>query len=156
MKKILIISDSHGHGGRIDYVLEKESAVDTIIHCGDLCENPSYYPNMHIVSGNNDYYDLPQHLFLKIGKHKVMVTHSHQYSYIRRDEQMWEVAKENHCDMICYGHSHLPHIEEQNGILFINPGSLQYNRDGSGQSYVRLYIDEDRLNPQLVYIKSNN
>jgi putative phosphoesterase len=37
-------------------------------------------------------------------------------------------AKEAQADIVCFGHTHRPYVEEIDNILFINPGSLCYPR----------------------------
>jgi putative phosphoesterase len=38
-------------------------------------------------------------------------------------KRMWEIAKKNSFDVLVYGHTHRPHMEWDEKILFVNPGS---------------------------------
>ena len=56
-----------------------------------------------------------------------------------------EEAKSRDCDAVFFGHTHKPVIEEIDGVLAINPGSLSYPRQhGRKPSYVILETDKDR------------
>ena len=48
-----------------------------------------------------------------------------------------------------YGHTHMPVIEDEDGILVINPGSLTYPRQrGRRPSYAVMQIEEGK-DPQV-------
>ena len=34
--KILVVSDTHGRDGNLEYVLEESGPLDLLIHCGDV------------------------------------------------------------------------------------------------------------------------
>ena len=45
-----------------------------------------------------------------------------------------------------YGHTHTPVVEEENGILVINPGSLTFPRQqGRRPSYAVMEIEEEKI-----------
>jgi putative phosphoesterase len=53
-----------------------------------------------------------------------------------------EHALEYGYDVVMYGHTHRPEIEEKNGITILNPGSLSYPRQiGRKPSYIIMEID---------------
>ncbi|MCI0595402.1 MAG: metallophosphatase family protein, partial [candidate division Zixibacteria bacterium] len=53
-------------------------------------------------------------------------------------------------DMILFGHTHVPHSEEKDGILFFNPGSLSFNTDRRELTYAILEIKDNELAPRLI------
>lgn len=61
------------------------------------------------------------------------------------------MANQNGCDIAIYGHSHKAFIEEINGVLVINPGSLLRSRDGRGISYIVLTLDKNQVDAKLVF-----
>ena len=57
-----------------------------------------------------------------------------------------EKAKAKDCQIVMYGHTHTPVVEEENGILVINPGSLTYPRQrGRRPSYAVMEIEEGNI-----------
>ena len=56
-----------------------------------------------------------------------------------------ENAQAKGCKIAMYGHTHMPLIENEDGILVINPGSLTYPRQrGRRPSYAVMQIEEGK------------
>ena len=81
----------------------------------------------------------------EVGGHRVLLIHSHQFSYRKRDQQMIEFAKERGCDVVCYGHTHVADNRMKDGVLLLNPGSLRYSRDGRAPSYALLTLTPEQV-----------
>lgn len=151
--KIVVMSDSHGCNDEIDFVLEKEIDANFYLHCGDICVDQFYYPQLVSVRGNNDYYDYPMQRILDVDKHRIIMFHSHQFPYYKRLEEIVRMAKEHGCDIACYGHTHVPFYEYVDGVHVLNPGSLYYNRDGSGKSYACINLTAAQVDIHIQYIE---
>lgn len=151
--KIVVMSDSHGCNNEVDYVLLEESDAALYLHCGDICVDKHFFPQIHAVRGNNDYYDYPMERVVRVGNHRILMLHSHQLSYTQREEKMIRKAKEEGCDIVCYGHTHVPFYRCIDGIHVLNPGSLYHNRDGSGISYAIIHIDKE-VRVEIKFIES--
>lgn len=151
--KIVVISDTHGYDHMIGYVMQIENDADLFIHCGDLCSDTQEYPKMLRVRGNNDYNDDPDTRIIEVDGHRIAICHSHQFYYSKKDQKMVAFAKENHCEMICFGHTHMARDEIVEGIHFFNPGSLYHSRDGRGKSYGILMTNEEKIETKLVFIE---
>ena len=54
--KIVVVSDSHGKNDILNAIREKHPDAGLFIHCGDLEDDPMFYPGYIVVRGNNDYY----------------------------------------------------------------------------------------------------
>ena len=157
--KVLICSDTHRRHDNYLKVLEKDGPFDRMIHCGDteggesLISEAAGCPS-EIVAGNNDFFgELPRECVFWLGGKKVWVTHGHNY-YVAFDKKIIaEEARSRGMDVVMYGHTHRPEIEEQ-GVLCINPGSLSYPRQqGRQPSYIVLDIDEKGMwDLQIKYI----
>lgn len=66
--RIIVASDSHGHSEILDKIHASHPEAKLFLHCGDLCDEPLYYPDWIIVQGNNDYWrDLPPRRILRVG-----------------------------------------------------------------------------------------
>ena len=151
--KIVVVSDSHGKNIRLDEVLKWESDEDCFIHCGDIECSEDAYPMYHTVQGNNDFFcDYPQKIILPAMGHRILVMHGNQFPYMRRIERMAEYAKQENCDIFCYGHTHVAAIERLDDVLLLNPGSLWRSRDGRGPSYAVLSVEGGEVKAELKFI----
>lgn len=148
--RILIVSDTHGRHTGFDAALREAGAIDMLIHLGDTEGGEHYIDAMtdcpaYIVSGNNDFFsELPKELELGIGKYKAFITHGHYYYVSLGTERLLEEAKERNADIVMFGHTHKPVVEEQDGITILNPGSLSFPRqEGRRGSYIMMEIGDD-------------
>lgn len=137
----------------LDYILEKHKDADLFIHCGDIECDEMMYPTIETVAGNNDlYYDYPSQRIFTVYGHRILVLHSHQCMvYFKRSQWLKELALENHCDLVFYGHTHVAKDEMIDGIRLINPGSLRYSRDGRKPSYAIVTIDLNDVDVEFVF-----
>lgn len=55
--KCLVVSDSHGRSDLVNKLIDQYRGVaDVMIHCGDIEDYAENFPEMMIVSGNNDIF----------------------------------------------------------------------------------------------------
>ena len=159
--KVLIVSDTHGRDYGLEDAIEKEMPFDMLVHCGDVEGTEFYIEAMAgcpccIVAGNNDFFsDLPREDEFKIAGKKVFVTHGHYYGIYGGTDGVIQAAKSRGCEIVLYGHTHLPEIKEENGILAVNPGSLTLPRqDGGKKSYAVMTTDgRGGIKVELKYLK---
>lgn len=145
--KILIVSDTHGSLHNFDTVIEREKEVDMLLHLGDVEGDDDYMETVmdcpvHIVGGNNDYFSrLPGEMEIRIGSHKVFLTHGHGYHVSVDTRRLKQAARARGVDIVMYGHTHRPEIDLEDDVKVINPGSLSYPRQaGRKASYVIMEI----------------
>lgn len=131
-----------------------------VIHCGDA-EGSEYAISeaagcpVQIVLGNNDFFsELPKELEFNIGKHRIWVTHGHNYYVSMGNENIKKEAKSRGVDVVFYGHTHRPVIDYGNDVIAVNPGSLSYPRqEGHRPSYAIMEIDKDEeLHFTIAYV----
>ncbi len=136
--KIGIISDIHDNIENLDKFTNwaNEKKVDLLICAGDITKENTmeklaadFDRNIYLVTGNAELYNpqilndnLNVHLLGKIGVfqidgYKIGLCHEPFYIYEL-------INKRPDLDIIFYGHTHKPWIEERNGIKTINPGTL--------------------------------
>ena len=75
------------------------------------------------------------HILMEINGKKVYFTHGHKYNI--------EVIPYEDFEIMIYGHIHQGFIEEKEGYLFANPGSISIPRLNTPHSY--LVFEEDKL-----------
>ena len=162
--KVLVISDIHGsayYAKKIKEIVEKENP-DKIILLGDLYYhgprndlsqeyNPmevaeilnSLKDKLLVVKGNCDAevdemisdFKFEEYLLLDINGKKIYFNHGHKYNIENIPYEDFEI--------LIYGHIHQGFIQEKEGYLFANPGSISLPKCGTEHSY--LIIEEDKL-----------
>ncbi len=148
--KILIVSDTHRENYNFMKVLDKESPIDLLVHCGDI-EGSEYIFSqvvkcpMHLITGNNDFFsDLPAEKEFKIGNLNVFLTHGHAYRVSAGLELLRQEGRARGADIVMFGHIHRPVAECVGGMWLINPGSVSYPRqDGRRPSYIVMNLEDD-------------
>lgn len=146
--KILIVSDTHRQNENLLNVLEEIKPIDVLVHLGDIegSENTISMAagcRLEMVAGNNDYFsDLPGEKIIQLGRYRVMLTHGHRYYIGMGDEMLKNEARAKGVDIVMYGHTHRPKIEQTYDLTVLNPGSLSYPRqEGKKPSYIIMEID---------------
>ena len=121
--RIGIISDTHG-------LLRKEvenqlKDCDLIVHCGDIgkqevIDKLSELGKVELIKGNVDKdIDIslaPKDKIIEVMNKRIYLIHNIAELNI-------DLHKEN-IDIVMYGHSHKSKIYKEDGILYINPGSV--------------------------------
>lgn len=152
--KIIVVSDSHGRDDLLYDLQLQYPQADAFLHCGDLENDMESFPGYLVVQGNNDYYyDIPAQRILPFGQHRILLIHSHQFSYRKREEQMVTCAKKYGCDIVCYGHTHVANFTTVQGVALLNPGSLKYSRDGRNPSYAILTLEKKKVDAEFVFLE---
>ena len=154
-KRILIVSDTHRKNENYFALLKQLGPMDMVIHCGDAegseyaisqaAINQAADCQVQIVLGNNDFFSaLPRELELKIGRYRVWVTHGHTYYVSMGPERIKQEARERGVDIVMFGHTHRPLLDQEKDLVALNPGSLSYPRqDGHRPSYAIMELDEE-------------
>lgn len=149
--KILILSDIHGDYESLRKVIDNES-FDKLIILGDLfsygCSSFSLKSEkiieilkqnkdkLILIKGNCDSYidydkfKLFSHdiITIPLNNHHVTLTHGNIYSK--------GFLPNYHGDIIMTGHTHIPMLTKEQGIIYANPGSIGNPRGMSERSYI--------------------
>ena len=149
-----IISDTHGHLEKAYKMFEQLSEMtpdgepfDAVIHCGDYqrdADSIEDYLGIPMISvpGNCDGARSRDFQIVFAPGHNILVSHGHAEGIDYGSERLAYLAREQGCDIACFGHTHVPVFREEAGIIFLNPGSLTYPRDGSRGSCAILHVDD--------------
>lgn len=152
--KIGLISDTHGRL-RAE-VFDHFAGVDRILHAGDvgphdlLLELEAIAP-VTAVLGNTDSFDLRARLGevaeLELDGQRVVVAHGHQLG-----SPTPAALRKAHpgAAVIVYGHTHRPLVEEEDGVLVVNPGSAGAARFGIPPSIGILSLSNGARTVKLI------
>jgi hypothetical protein len=164
MKRVMIVSDTHGRHSALKLALEREKqeGIDMLLHLGDVQGEEDYITALaecptHIVRGNNDFFsDLPDEEEVQIGNHRVLLTHGHNYYVSVGHARIRQEAKERGFDTVMYGHTHKPYLDVGMGdaVTLINPGSIAYPRQNPRKgTYIILEVpNEGDVRYNLKYV----
>ncbi len=150
--KIGIISDTHGLVRPRVIKLFKD--VDLIVHAGDIGKPDvlkilQTIAKVYAVRGNVDAGKwanrLPETEIIQVGQIYLCILHD------LNELDIDPVAAE--FNVVISGHSHIPKIEERNGVLFVNPGSAGPRRSNYPISIAFLYINGLSIDTEIVKIK---
>lgn len=130
---ILVWSDSHGHKGYVERMLQKEPTCKTVFFLGDGMKEAEQakelYPDRQFifVKGNNDFhFNAETYAYKHIDGVTFMACHGDALSvrYSRRD--LFNKASSVRANIALYGHTHVPKIETDSFSLVcaVNPGAL--------------------------------
>ena len=132
MKRIGVISDSHGDRGQMDRALLKLEAngrLDALIHCGDHASDADFIGGNILqvvaVRGNCDGW-MDSHedeMLVDIGGVPIFVTHGHRYGVKQELYTLADAAAGRGARICCFGHTHEPCCRVESGVLMINPGA---------------------------------
>lgn len=159
-RKMLIVADNHEDRQPIEDLIHiYEGEVDHMLHLGDSMfpDLDKVWQQMIPIKGNNDSGEgYIEQTVVCLGEAKIFATHGHQLDVGKSRGKLAEKAKENNCQFACYGHTHEAKVEEIDGVLVINPGSISQPRGPVLRKlYAILSIDEDR-HYQLEYYDHNH
>lgn len=142
MLKILLVSDNHGDYESIEKILGDNPACDYYFHCGDACLPPEDMKPFLVVRGNNEWTpEFPKQHIISIKGHRILLMHGNGYTFSKKT--LVSKAREENCDTVFYGHTHIFNDELVDGIRLINPGSCYYNRDYKAPCYAQVFIDDE-------------
>jgi len=150
--RIGVISDTHGL--LRPQALAALEGVELIIHAGDIGERRivrqlERLAPVYAVRGNTDRGDwaraLPLTRVVEVGG--VLLYVLHELFCLDVDPAAAGLAA------VIFGHSHSPHLERKNGVLYLNPGSAGPQRFTLPVTLARLTLHGHSLHPELVELK---
>lgn len=159
--KVLIVSDTHGREQNLAEALEQTGPIDQLIHLGDVEGGAEHIRELAgdapaaIIAGNNDFFcDLPNERIFTLGGHRIFMMHGHGYFVHSGTLYLKREARKKGADIVMFGHTHKPYIEEDNELLVLNPGSLSLPRqEGHRPTYIVMEIaDDGQISYELCYL----
>ena len=135
--RILVVSDTHADVFNFEKVIKKHIDIDVIVHCGDGASDvesmKELYPGKMFLSvkGNCDWCsESPNVETITLEGNKLFITHGHIYDVKSSLLRLSLAAKESGAKLVLFGHTHIPCDVYEDGVYFLNPGSLRGYRGG--------------------------
>jgi len=162
--KVGVVSDSHGELENLEKAVEwlvKNEKVEMIIHLGDDSDDAREIEKFRVevlkVPGvfENHYQNptIPNRIVKEFKGWKVLITHtekSHEND-LPTDLKPEKLVEEKAVNIVLHGHTHIPRIEEKDGVLFVNPGHLKKeDKKGYPPSFAVIDFEEETLKVKIV------
>ncbi|MCW2963696.1 MAG: metallophosphoesterase family protein [Actinomycetia bacterium] len=158
--RIAVISDTHlprGSRSLAEQCMERLRAADLILHGGDIVgagfldELRALGPPIEAVYGNMDEPDLktslPKERVVEAEGVRIGLVHI-PGPRVGRDARL--LARFPGCDAIVFGHTHVPQVEQYEGVWILNPGSPTERRSAPARTMLELVASSGDLAPTLV------
>ncbi len=157
-----MLADTHTRGssrplpeGAWPYI----ETADHILHAGDVCdpalldELKSFAP-VTVVIGNSDAHDVrawgaTDEAAVELGGIEVAMIHDAGPRQAR-----WERMRTRFpsARVVVYGHSHVPHLEDRDGLMLLNPGSPTWKRRAPFASMGMLWIEDGGVEAEIFAV----
>ena len=128
--------------------------ADLILHAGDLVVEDllhelSAYAPVRAVRGNLDPpdLDLPETLEFEFGGARVAMIHDsgRKQGRRRRLRRRFPEAR-----VVIFGHSHIPFLEDEGGLMLLNPGSPTDRRRQPRHTFALLRAQAGRVRAEIL------
>ncbi len=154
--KAIVFSDSHDRVSLMEDLAKKYlSRIDCIIHLGDCTEDTAALRELgkplFQVRGNNDYDSLyPLERTVSLSGKRIYMTHGHRQKVYWNTDVLYYTAAQEQADVALFGHTHVPYLENEGGIIIMNPGSISLPRGGSGLTFGFLTVEGGKITASVM------
>jgi putative phosphoesterase len=157
---VAVVSDTHRVIKYINLAKELIKDADILIHLGDNTDDvevlkSGFNGDVYAVAGNCDYsVQYPKEAIIEINGRKIFFTHGDLYGVKSSMNNIYYRGKELGVDIVLFGHTHEQIIEEEKGIVLMNPGSISLPRlkgryvgfiDINDEGNIDIYLKEVRV-----------
>lgn len=145
--RIVVLSDSHGNASLIRKAAQQQPKAELFIFLGDgdqefrtvLESDPD--KEFWCVRGNCDTFSEEESTAVSWAKDvKILYTHGHQWDVKFGIDKLKEEAKKEEAKIVLFGHTHRPYYHYEDGVFYLNPGSIGNPREGIFPTYATIDI----------------
>ena len=158
MKKILLISDTHGYIG--DEIIKHINWSDEVWHAGDignleLCEKIKKHTILRAVYGNIDNHiirkEYPEFDVFECENIKILMIHIGGYPG-RYTKKAINLIKKHSPDLFICGHSHILKVlkDRKFNLIHINPGAIGKHGFHKVRTMISLEVERDEISNMNV------
>ena len=152
MLRFLVFSDSHGVRQPMKDLYDRY-INDGVIHLGDhiadarwLLQRTNGHP-VYQVLGNCDLGEMGyERQVLELDGVKILMMHGHRYGVKSGYQTALAAAKAEGAQAVLFGHTHIPFMEQRDGILMLNPGSMR----SPNREYAMIEIENGTIKGVLL------
>jgi putative phosphoesterase len=152
--KIGVVSDSHGHVNNLRRVVKTmhEAGVEVIVHLGDDYDDVKALSHqegttiIQVPGVFSPYYQdpgIPNRIIEEWEGVRVLLTHTPEAhkNDLPTDLDPAAVVARGEVRVVLSGHSHIPEVKEEGGVIWVNPGHVKDDdKKGYPPTYALLKI----------------
>jgi putative phosphoesterase len=143
----LVLSDIHGNMPAVVAVLKWAAGEladsDMAVFLGDGLKELAFAQQQtgfscewKKVCGNNDFMTTaPELEVFDFGGHRFYQCHGHRHAIYSGFDKLAAGARKAGADAALFGHIHVPHLGNMNGLLLVCPGSIGRARSDAGETF---------------------
>jgi putative phosphoesterase len=157
--RIIILSDTHGNYAQAVKAVNEAGTVDLVIHLGDeyadstlvgqFCQLP-----VLAVPGNCDPgCSVPRFRTVTMAGKRIFLTHGDSYGVKNGLHHLIKKGLAERADIVLFGHTHQSLVQQTDGMLLVNPGTLQYRV--ATPSYAILEITDGTASASIIAIDTD-
>jgi putative phosphoesterase len=161
-QRFAVLGDTHASDARrgtaLDAVIEffRRARVTMILHTGDsgsgaILQELATVAPVAAVRGNADPRDLievlPDRVWIEVGERTVLLMHGHHGKTAKAAAR---AAVAQDVDLIVFGHSHQPLIEQHETTVLFNPGSPTDRRWNPHFGVGLIDVSDAAIEPELI------
>lgn len=155
--QLVVFSDSHGNFNALYQLVGKYPGADRFIFLGDGIVEFRFvvatYPEHKFlaVRGNCDFdsnYEAED--ILQVGERLCFFTHGHTYDVKSNLNKLVGRAGVLGASVVLFGHTHTSLIQNVDGILLLNPGSVSLPRGGPASYGLITITDEGKVGAEIL------
>ncbi len=159
MTRLVALADTHGDTASIREAMPLIRALEplAIYHLGDLTRDAMFLKTLtdipvFALRGNCDGAGEDDGVMREDTYEgaRLLAAHGHTWRVKSGTEALCAAARTRGCAVALYGHTHIASVEETDGVLLVNPGSLAQPRGGDKGTIALLMIDGDRAEATLL------
>jgi len=162
--KIGVVSDSHGYVDNLRRAVKAmtEAGVEVIVHLGDDYDDVKVLSDqkrtsiIQVPGVFSTYYQepgMPNRLIEEWEGVRVLVTHTpetHKHD-LPNDLKPEEVVARGEVRMVLSGHSHIPAVKDEGGVIWMNPGHLKDDdKKGYPPTYALLEVSGNTVRVRVI------
>lgn len=131
MKKITVVSDTHGNVSAIRKLFPVFAESDCIIHLGDTSSDGQVirreFPDKtYLLNGNCDPVKVGEdELVIELDGVKIFACHGDKYGVKSGYDRIAYKAEQEGCLVALFGHTHAPIEKTVGNVTLFNPGTLR-------------------------------
>ncbi|MDQ3363190.1 MAG: YfcE family phosphodiesterase [Actinomycetota bacterium] len=129
-------------------------SADLILHAGDLLVEDvlyelEHYAPVRAVKGNVDGWEVrsPETLELEVGGISIAMVHD---SGTRKGRRSRMRRRFPGARVVVFGHSHIPWLEDENGLMLLNPGSPTDRRRAPEHTFALLRVEGGEVRAEIL------
>jgi putative phosphoesterase len=162
--RIGVVSDSHGQAENLRRAVRamSEAGVELIAHLGDDYDDVKALsdrggtPITQVPGVFSTYYQdpaIPNRIVEEWAGVRVLLTHTlgaHEKD-LPTDLTPEEVVARKEVRMVLFGHSHIPAVKEEGGVIWVNPGHLKdEDKKGYPPTYALLEVADAEIRVRII------